>query len=102
MSLSPQGPILYQPTSDEKTMALLAHVLGIFSGFLAPLIFFLVKRDSKFISFHALQSLAWHIVYFVLMMCGVVIFVVSMIASGGFARHDSHEFPIGFFGPFIF
>ena len=66
LSASPNAG-LYVPTQDERTMALLAHVLGIFAGFLAPLIFFLVKRDSKFVSFHALQSLAWHIIYFVLM-----------------------------------
>jgi len=29
------NPGLYIPTQDEKTFALLAHVLGIFSGFIA-------------------------------------------------------------------
>jgi len=57
VSTTRQNPGLYIPTQDEKTFALLAHVLGIFSGFIAPLVFFLVKRDSKFVSFHALQSL---------------------------------------------
>ena len=93
---------LYVPTQDERTMALLAHVLGIFAGFLAPLIFFLVKRDSKFVSFHALQSLAWHIIYFVLMMVAVVIFVFSIFAHASFPPADKNAFPFAFFGPFIF
>jgi len=38
-------------------MALLVHVLAIFSGFLAPLIFYLVKKDSRFVAFHSLQVL---------------------------------------------
>src|SRR5262244_4325887 len=82
---------LYVPTQDERTMALLAHVLGIFAGFLAPLIFFLVKRDSKFVSFHALQALAWHIIYFVCIFGALMIFIVSMIAGGVFAAHNRNE-----------
>src|SRR5262249_38045948 len=81
-------------------MALLAHVLGIFSGFLAPLIFFLVKRDSKFVSFHALQSLAWHIVYLIFIFGAVIIFIVSMISTGAFQDHSKNEPPFVFFGFF--
>ena len=93
---------LYVPTQDERTMALLAHVLGIFAGFLAPLIFFLVKRDSKFVSFHALQSLAWHVIYFVLMMAAVVIFFINIFVHASFPPTDKNAFPFAFFGPFIF
>ena len=38
-------------------MAILAHVLQIVGWWIAPLIIFLVKRDSRFTSFHALQVL---------------------------------------------
>lgn len=33
------------PTDDEETMAMLKYILSIFSGWLAPLIIWLVKRD---------------------------------------------------------
>ena len=56
-------------------MALLVHVLSIFTGFWAPLIIYLIKRDSKFISFHALQSLLWHVLY----MVGAMVFVFALI-----------------------
>lgn len=54
-------PIL-APTSDEKTMALLAHVLTIVAPLLAPLIIWLIKKDeSKFIEAHAKESLNFQI-----------------------------------------
>ena len=41
------------PTSDEKVMALLSHVLTLVAGFLAPLIIWLVKKDdSQFVAAH--------------------------------------------------
>lgn len=83
-------------------MALLVYILGIFSGFLAPLIFFLVKRDSKFVSFHALQALAWHVIYFVCIFGAMMVFIISMIASGGFRSHAPSDPPWAFFGFFGF
>ncbi|HJZ64751.1 MAG TPA: DUF4870 domain-containing protein [Candidatus Acidoferrum sp.] len=102
MSASQPNAGRYVPTQDERTMALLAHILGIFAGFLAPLIFFLVKRDSKFVSFHALQSLAWHVIYFVLMMVGMAIFFINIFMHANFPPADKNAFPFAFFGPFIF
>ena len=46
---------------DDKTMAMLAYILGIFTGFLGPLVLWLVKKDqSKFVAFHSLQALLLH------------------------------------------
>jgi uncharacterized membrane protein len=71
-------PPLLQPTQDERTMASLAVGLSIF-GFIPPLIIFLIKRESRFVSFHALQALLWHICYLVLVMLGVMTFVIVMV-----------------------
>jgi uncharacterized Tic20 family protein len=50
------------PTSDEKTLALLSHVLTFFFPLLAPLIIYLVKKDeSSFIAAHAKESLNFQI-----------------------------------------
>ncbi len=54
------------PTADEKTMAMLSHLLMIFAGFIPPLVIYLVKRDSKFVAFHAMQGLLWHVVMVIL------------------------------------
>ena len=63
---------------------MLAHIVGIFSGFLAPAIMILIKKESKFVLFHALQSLIWHAIVFVLFTGGVVIALVSLFTSGDF------------------
>ena len=100
MSSFAPGPGLYVPTHDEKTFALLVYVLGIFSGFIAPLVFFLVKRDSKFVAFHALQSLAWHILYLVLLFGGMIAVFISILATVGLSPADHSKPPLAFFGVF--
>ena len=73
------------PTHEERTSALLVHVLSIFSGFIVPLIFFLVKKDSRFVAFHSLQVLIWHVAYMVIFILGMV--AMFVILFGGFAMH---------------
>jgi uncharacterized Tic20 family protein len=54
------------PTSDEKTMALLSHILTIVAPVLAPLIIYLIKKDeSPFIAEHAKESLNFQITMFI-------------------------------------
>ena len=52
---------LVTPTSDEKTMAILSHILALLTGFIAPLIIFLVKKDSPYVMAHARESLNFQI-----------------------------------------
>ncbi len=53
---------LIPPTSDEKTMAILSHVLSFVSWFIAPLVIYLVKKDeSAFVRAHAVESLNFQI-----------------------------------------
>ena len=58
---------LIPPTNDEKTMALLAHVLTFVFPLLAPLIIYLIKKDeSTFVAYHARESLNFQITLFVI------------------------------------
>lgn len=64
------------PTSDERTMAILSHVLTIVAGFLAPLIIYLVKKDeSKYVAEHAKESLNFQLT--VLIAC--IILLISVV-----------------------
>lgn len=55
------------PTSDEKTMAILSHVLTLVAGFIAPLVIYLIKKDeSAFIREHAKESLNFQISVFII------------------------------------
>ena len=35
------------PTSEERTLAMLCHLLGLFTGFLGPLILWLIKKEES-------------------------------------------------------
>lgn len=55
------------PTQDEKTIALLAHIITIVSSFIAPLIIYLIKKDeSAFVREHAKESLNFQITCFII------------------------------------
>jgi uncharacterized Tic20 family protein len=53
---------LVTPTSEERTMAILSHVLCLVVWLFAPLIIYLVKKDeSAFVAAHAKESLNFQI-----------------------------------------
>ena len=64
--------------SDEKSMAMLAHLLGIFTGFLGPLIIWLVKKDSsEFVNDQGKEALNFQITFVIAyIVCGLLTFVL--------------------------
>jgi len=65
------------PTSDEKTLAILSHILTLVAGFIAPLVIFLIKKDeSKFVSDHAKESLNFQITVFLGFIVGIILMIV--------------------------
>lgn len=68
----------YIPTSDEKTLAILAHILTLVAPILAPLIIYLIKKDeSRFVSFHAKQSLNFQITVLIIVI-GLAITIIGL------------------------
>ena len=102
MSTAPVSAGFPVPTQDERTMALLVNVLAIFSSFLAPLIFYLVKKDSRFVSFYSLQVLIWHAVYAAIFVVGMLIAFIFMFSSIIAHPHEAPNQapPLAFFGVF--
>ena len=89
------------PTADEKSMAMLSHLLMIFAGFIPPLVIYLVKRDSKFVAFHAMQGLLWHAVMLVFQFLGFAGIMISMFLTIPHTAQKpgaSNQFPVAFFG----
>jgi hypothetical protein len=69
------------PTSDEKTLAILSHILTIIVSFVGPLIIYLLKKDeSDFVKEHAKESLNFQITVFILY---IISFVLLLILIGG-------------------
>ena len=64
------------PTSDERTMAILAHALTVVGGFLAPLIIYLIKKDeSKYVAEHAKESLNFQLT----VLLAFIVFLISVV-----------------------
>ena len=69
-----------EPSSDAKTMALLAHMLGIVSGFVGPLIIWLIKKDEdEFIDDQGKEALNFQIT---VLIAGVAMFILTCITLG--------------------
>jgi uncharacterized protein len=62
-------------TQDDRTMGLLAHLLGIFAGFVGPLIIWLIKKDqSRFVDDQGKEALNFQLT----LMIGHVIGLVTI------------------------
>lgn len=69
------------PSSDEKTMAILSHILTLAVGFLAPLIIYLIKKDeSAYIREHARESLNFQITVFILIVALFITVIGILLA----------------------
>lgn len=76
--LGTEEPALVTPSSDEKTMALLSHILTLVASFIAPLVIYLVKKDeSQYITAHAKESLNFQITLIIAyIVCGILVVVL--------------------------
>ena len=70
-----------ETTQDERTMAVLAHVLQLVGGWIAPIIIFFAKRQSRFVSFHSLQVLCLELVVLVLNLFLTMFLVVGFLLA---------------------
>lgn len=96
---------------NERTMAILAHILGLFTSFVAPLIFYLVLNEQPYAKEQAKESLNFQItviigyliatfltfivigvfVFFVLAILNIVFCVIAAIAA---SKGDNYRYPI--------
>jgi len=69
----------YVPTSEERTMAILSHVLCVVVWLFPPLIIYLIKKDeSAYVTAHAKESLNFQITV------GIVYFILFVSVIGWF------------------
>jgi uncharacterized Tic20 family protein len=99
----------YIPTGDERTMAILVHVLSIFFWIIPALIIYLVKKDeSKFVAYHAKEQLNFQItmtiVYAIMIITivgllfiwipGIVALVLCIVAAIKASDLKLYKFPL--------
>lgn len=95
----------FKPSGDERTMAILAHILTLFSAILAPLIIYLIKKeDSPYVADHAKESLNFQITMAIIciglgitiigifLIPFVLIFVVICVLIGTIQASDNKLF----------
>lgn len=83
-----------EPTRDERNLAMLAHLLGIFTGFVGALILWLVRKDEGgFVADEAREALNFQITVAVAVVASVMLKMVLI----GFLL-----FPLVFIVNFIF
>jgi uncharacterized membrane protein len=68
-------------TPDERTMATLAHALQLVGSWIAPLIIFLIRRQSRFVSFHALQALLLQIIHTIIVIVLMMLWFVTIFTT---------------------
>jgi uncharacterized protein len=69
-------------TSDDRTMAMLAHLGGIIFGFLPSLIIMLVKTDRPFVRNNAVAALNWQITLIIAWFATFILFFIATAIAG--------------------
>lgn len=68
---------------DERMLGLFSHLSLFLGGILVPIIFWIINKDkSKFVTFHSLQALWFHIAYAIVIIVMVLVLVVGGIGMG--------------------
>lgn len=70
---------IYTPTSDERLLAVLSHLLAIVPGIgiLGPLVIYLLKKDdSAFVAANSKESLNFQISVFIAYVIGAILVIV--------------------------
>ena len=64
-------------SNDDKTMGMLAHLLGIFTGFIGPLVIYLMKKDENgFAAAEAKESLNFQLTMLIVQFASIILMFV--------------------------
>ncbi|HMS34638.1 MAG TPA: DUF4870 domain-containing protein [Ignavibacteria bacterium] len=83
-----------EPSSDERLLAMLSHLSIFLGGIILPIILWATQKDkSKFVRFHSLQAIFYHLAFAVIIIVFVFLMVLILLVSGfgfaGFANSDN-------------
>lgn len=79
-------------TSDEKLLALLSHLSLFLGGIILPIIIWATQKDkSKFVRFHSLQSIFFHLSIAAIVIFVVILFLIIIMAGIGLSNLDKMD-----------
>ena len=103
-----EAPAGGKSSPDEKTMAMLAHILTLFTGFIGPLIIWLIKKDqSDFVDdqgkealnfgisitiYYFVAGLSFMVLIGILLLPAVAIFAIINIIRAAIAANKGERF----------
>lgn len=95
------GPIS-EPTSDERLLSMLCHLSVVLGGIILPIIIWATQKDkSKFVRFHSLQSIFYHLavaaIIIVFVFAMVFMFLIFGISIFGSSHHPKGDAPPAIF-----
>jgi uncharacterized Tic20 family protein len=100
------------PTKDERNLAMLAHLLGIFTSFIGPLVIWLAKKDeSAFIADQAREALNFQITIAIALFASIMLkviligillvpivlilnFIFSIVAAVSASKGKAYRYPL--------
>ena len=89
-----------EPSNDERLLAMLSHLSIFLGGIILPIILWATQKDkSKFVYFHSLQAIFYHLAFAVIIIVFVFFMIFVLLVSGiglsGFAKSSgSEEMPV--------
>jgi uncharacterized Tic20 family protein len=70
-------------SGEDKILSLFCHLSMVIGGILFPIIIWAIKKEhSKFVRFHSLQSIFFHLTFSVIIAVAIVGFAIIIIATG--------------------
>lgn len=76
---------------NERLIGMFAHLSLFFGSLILPLIFWATGKHSKFIVFHSLQALFFHIAYTVILVFLLLLAAVAGMFAGLISRTGSQD-----------
>jgi len=81
--MNEQTIVNQEPTSDERLLGLLSHLSIFLGGIILPIIIWATQKDkSKFVKFHSLQSIFFHLAFGALIILFVIFILIILLISG--------------------
>jgi uncharacterized Tic20 family protein len=82
-------------TNEEKILSLFSHLSMMIGGIILPIVFWAINKDkSKFVRFHSLQSIFYHLAFSFILAFVILIFAfIIAIAGVGFGsmKYNQHS-----------
>jgi uncharacterized protein len=70
-------------SNEDRTLSMFCHLSMLIGGIIMPIVIWAIKKEkSKFVRYHSLQSIFFHLAFSVIIAVSIVVFAIIIIATG--------------------